>query len=478
MRPRSAWLATLVVVLILVAGAFGPACEKTDPSIGAEGIGDPHLPSAGNGGYETLHYEIVLDFDPASGVIDCVTTIDCKATQDLTSFSLDLSGLEVSAVTVDGRTAEYRRDGDELIVASPGMLATGAEFAVGVAYSGRPEPIRDADLFWLGWQQVGNYVYTLDEPFGAATWYPVNDHPSDKATYTFRITAPKPYTAVANGVLIETVDQGADRTFTWDMRQPLASYLATISIGEYELQESRAPNGVLVRNYFASGLAGKAPPLFTPTGDMIAYFAEQFGPYPFDVYGVVVPMAATEAAMENQTISLFGTDLLERLSSGATTRDVYLSHELAHQWFGNSVTITRWEDIWLNEGFSTYASWLWLEHDQGPQALQAMVDESLRMLRGQDYPPLTDPGDDLFSANVYRRGALALHAIRLTVGDAAFLDTLREWATRYQYGNATTEDFMALAGELAPAVPATQLSDLFHAWLFQEELPALPKAES
>jgi aminopeptidase N len=283
--------------------------------------------------------------------------------------------------------------------------------------------------------------------------------------------------AVANGVLVETIDQGAARTFAWEMRQPLASYLAAVSIGEYVLEESEAPNGVPIRNYLASELAGTAHDLFTPTEAMVAYFAEQFGPYPFEAYGVVVPLADTDAAMENQTMSLFGSDVLERLSSGATVRDVYLAHELAHQWFGDSVSITRWADIWLNEGFATYASWLWLEHDQGPQALQAMVDESLRMLRGKDYPLLTDPGDDgLFSANVYRRGALTLHALRLTVGDEAFLGILREWAARYQYRNATTEDFMALVKELAPGVPAAELAGLFDAWLFQEDLPALPEA--
>ncbi|MBN1632501.1 MAG: hypothetical protein JW990_22310 [Thermoleophilia bacterium] len=262
------------------------------------------------------------------------------------------------------------------------------------------------------------------------------------------------------------------------MRQPLASYLAAVSIGEYELEESEASNGVPIRNYFASGLYGTARALFAPTGDMIAYFAKQFGPYPFEAYGVVVPMAATDAAMENQTMSLFGSDVLERLSSDATVRDVYLSHELAHQWFGNSVTITRWADIWLNEGFATYASWLWLEHDQGPRVLRAMVEESLSMLQGRDYPLLTEPGNDLFSANVYRRGALTLHALRLTVGDQAFLHILREWATRYQYANATTEDFVALVKELASDVPPADLSGLFDAWLFRKELPALPEAAS
>ena len=200
---------------------------------------------------------------------------------------------------------------------------------------------------------------------------------------------------------------------------------------------------------------------------MLDYFAGVFGPYPFDEYGVAVPAAETGAAMENQTLSLFGEDVLrDRMMGDATTRELYLAHELAHQWFGDSVTIASWHDIWLNEGFATYASWLWLEHDQGPQALTAMVEQTRDRLRGRSYGPLSDPGvDEMFSANVYGRGALTLHALRLTVGDEAFFAILEEWASRYEYGNATTEDFISLVGEIATNVTGDRLAELFNAWL-------------
>ncbi|MBN1632500.1 MAG: hypothetical protein JW990_22305 [Thermoleophilia bacterium] len=214
MRHKGPWLTLFLIALMLSAGVAGLACEEAGLQAGAESVGDPEVPSAGNGGYEALHYEIMLGFDPGSGAVDGLTTIACEAKQDLRSFNLDLSGLDVSAVTVDGRSAEYQRKRGKLIVACPETLVAGAVFSVGVAYSGKPEPVRDAESFLLGWRQVGDYVYTLDEPLGAATWYPVNDHPSDKATYTFRITVPKPLVAVANGVLVETIDQGRDRTFT------------------------------------------------------------------------------------------------------------------------------------------------------------------------------------------------------------------------------------------------------------------------
>jgi aminopeptidase N len=327
----------------------------------------------------------------------------------------------------------------------------------------------------LGWQDQGGYVFTLDEPSGADTWFPSNDHPSDKATYEFRITVPKPEVAAANGVLVATEDQGADQTFVWEMRQPLATYLAQVTVGDYVVQTSTSPQGVALRNYFSPALADKAEAAFARTGEILDYFVDLFGPYPFDAYGVVVPPARTGAAMENQTLSLFGEDMLEKRMFDPTVGVVYLAHELAHQWYGDSVTVSRWQDIWLNEGFAEYASWLWLEHDQGPGALKTMVDESVAALTGERFPPLGDPGvDGMFSDNVYRRGALTLHALRLTVGDQVFFGILKDWAAKYRYANATTADFIALVRADAGGVPPDRLTALFDSWLFGGKLPALP----
>ncbi len=218
----------LVAILLSVALA-SLGCD--DPDAGLTGVGDPYFPHAGNSGYDVLSYEISLAVDPASEGIEGVVVIFSETTQDLRSFSLDLVGLEVGGVTVDGVKAEYRREGQELIISCPEQLGAGATFSTEVSYSGTPEVIKDAESFSMGWQHVGDVTYTLDEPQGAATWFPVNDHPSDKATYLFRITVPKPYVAAANGVLVDTIAEGYDRTFVWEMKQPLASYLATVSVG-------------------------------------------------------------------------------------------------------------------------------------------------------------------------------------------------------------------------------------------------------
>jgi aminopeptidase N len=444
---------------------------STKPVTGSPKGGDPYFPWAGNGGYDVQSYEISLDIDPASGRIVGDATITATALQDLAAFYLDLYGLDVDAVAVDGNKAEFQRYSQDLQISCPETLATGKQFTVEISYSGVPtglDPLR-------GWQKSGDTIFTSDEPQGAATWFPVNDTPADKATYTFRLTVPKPYTATASGVLVGTDSQGTDQTFVWKMEQPMASYVAAVDVGTFTLETSKSPEGVTIRDYFAPDLVTTAHAGFARTGEVIDYFAGLFGPYPFDAYGVVAPDADTTGAMENQSLSLFGQNFINITMADPKWGPIFLAHELAHQWFGNSVTIKQWEDIWLNEGFAYYASWLWLEHDQGPQALQAMVDDSLKTMSASKEPPPGRPGRaDMFGDSVYQRGALTLHALRLTVGDDSFFRTLRTWCDRYRYGNATTADFIALAKEEAPQVPAAQLDALFDAWLYQPELPALP----
>ncbi len=444
-------------------------------SVGSPGAGDPYFPSAGNGGYDVQSYEISLQIDPVGGRIAGTGVVTAKAVQDLGAFNLDLIGLDVSAIEVDGETASYERSGQELKITCPATLAKDGVFTVVVSYSGIPTGL-STKLFALGWRKVGDSIFTVDEPQGAATWFPVNDTPADKATYTFHLTVPEPYVATANGVLVDTRTEGTDQTFTWKMDKPTASYLAAVDVGRFSTETSTSGGGVTVRNYFATDIAATAHGVFARTGEVIDYFAGLFGPYPFAVYGVVVPDADTEgAAMENQTLSLFGRDVVKQMKD-PVVGPIFLSHELAHQWFGDSVTIEQWDDIWLNEGFASYASWLWLEHDQGRAALEAQVKASLDRLGKAAGPPPGDPGpNEMFGTSVYRRGALTLHALRLAVGDESFLRTLRTWCDRYKYGNASTADFIALAKEEAPQVPPAQLDALFDAWLYQPELPALPR---
>ncbi len=450
---------------------------------GSPQSGDPYFPQNGNGGYDVQSYDITMDIDPASGRVAAKTVVTADATQDLSAFYLDLTGLEVSAVEVDGSPAAFTHTGQDLRIEPSQPVAAGGRFAATITYSGIPGQIVGKTLT-VGWQKTGDVIFTLDEPQGAAFWFPVNDTPADKATYTFRLTVPTPYTATANGVLTGTAPAnaaaaapapGGARTFTWVMDQPMASYLAQVEVGRFALETYTSTGGIPIRDYFAEDLVAVAHTAFARTGDVLDYFASLFGPYPFAAYGSVVVDAKSGAAMENQTLSMYGRDVVEQDMADPTRGAIFVSHEIAHQWFGDSVTIERWDDIWLNEGFATYASWLWLEHDVGADALAEQVQMSYDMVsKSIEAPPATPGADHLFGVSTYRRGALTLHALRLTVGDAAFLAILKAWATGHVYGNATTAEFIALAKEKAPQVPAATLDALFQAWLYDEKAPELP----
>ncbi len=496
--PRHRFVAATVllfVILVLVAGCAGtttptqpastqaPATQSSataesptaqppttiQAGAGSSESGDPYFPAAGNGGYDVQSYEISLDIDPASGHIVGEDIVTATALQDLAAFYLDFVGLDVSEILVGGKAAHYERDGQELKVTCPEPLAAGSQFSVKVSYSGTPKP-RYSENYSMGWRKVGDTIYTLDEPRGASSWFAVNDTPADKATYTFRLTVPQPYSAVANGVLVSTERQGTDQTFVWKMDKPMASYLAAVNVGNFVTEDSTSAGGVAIRNYFAPGVAATAHTAFARMGEIVDYFSSVFGPYPFSACGAVAVDADIDVAMENQTLLLFGRNKLSPNTG-------LLAHELAHQWVGDSVTIKHWDDIWLNEGFATYASWLWFEHDDGPWGLEAEVQRAQQILSDQSEPAPGDPGaKHMFGDGVYWRGALTLHALRLTVGDDSFLRTLRTWAQRYEYGNVETADFIALAKEEAPQVPPAALDALFDAWLNQPELPALPPA--
>jgi aminopeptidase N len=444
------------------------------PVFGSSGSGDPYFPSSGNGGYDVEDYEISLDIDPISGHISGTVVVTATALQDLSGFYLDLLGLDVSEVLVNDQDAAHETDGKELKITPSRPLPKDGRFSASISYSGVPTGL-SSKQFAMGWQKTGDTIFTLDEPLGASTWYPVNDTPADKATYTFHLTVPTIYTAAANGTLAGTEQQGDKQTFTWRMDKPMASYLAAVDVGRFLTETSASPGGVAIRNYFALDMATASHEAFSRTGEVIDYFASLFGPYPFSAYGVVVPDATVGAAMENQTLSLYGSDVVEKRMGDPVAGPIFLSHELAHQWFGDSVTIKQWDDIWLNEGFATYASWLWLQHDQGKRALETQVKSSQKMLANSVEPPPGTPGaGDLFGTSVYRRGALTLHALRLTVGDETFFRILRTWADRYRYGNASTKDFIALVKEETSNVSPADIDTLFDAWLYRAELPALP----
>jgi aminopeptidase N len=405
--------------------------------------------------------------DPSTNVLDAIATIRADATQNLSRFDLDFLGLEIQTLKVNGVTAVYSRDGGELVITPAKPIARGESFTISVLYRGSPEPRSTKAIpIAVGWISTGDGSFVLNEPEGASTWYPVNDHPSDKATYTFHVTVPDGVTAVANGNLVAKVPRGdGQTTWTYEEKAPMASYLAQLAIGDYQLTSEPGPDGITIRNAFASDLAAEATIDFSRTPEMLHFFAATFGPYPFDVYGVLVVDERTQYALESQTLSIFDGSFV----NGDASDDHIAAHELAHQWFGNSVTPTSWKDVWLNEGFATYAEWLWQEHVDGisVRATATFVHDELT-----DTELPGDPGvEHLFDVGaVYMRGALTLQALRLTVGDDTFFTIVRTYASRFAGKNVTTSDLVAVANEVAKR----DLHELFDAWLYREALPALP----
>lgn len=435
---------------------------------GAAGIGDPYFPELGNGGYDVRHYTLDLDVDMDENIISGTVTLEAVATQELSAFNLDFNGFEISELTVNDDSANFIRDGRELTIRPTARLAQGDEFTVAVTYAGEPQDRGSG--FSGGWVRYPRGVFVASEPAGAANWYPVNDHPLDKATYTFIITVEAPWVVAANGLLQETIENNDDTiTYVWESQYVMASYLATVNIAEFAVQTQEGPDGLPIRNYFPAEIAEETAEYYERTPEMIALFNELFGPYPFEAYGVVVADVSLGFALETQTISLFGR--------GETSEEI-VAHELAHQWFGNQVTPATWQDIWLNEGFATYASWLWFEHLEGDGSLddyitglyEALADPTFVI--GNPNPVGKPESNQLFNVLVYVRGALTLHALRLRIGDdAVFFDVLRTYLDRYAYANVYTADFIAVTEE----VTGLELSDFFTAWLYDPQMPAIPE---
>ncbi|WP_415856219.1 M1 family metallopeptidase [Sinomonas sp. G460-2] len=543
---RPVLVSALALSLALALAACTPGSGVTATAT-LPGAGDSYYPELGNAGYAADHYGLALDIDPARGSLSGTATIDAHATADLPRFSLDLVGLDVHEVTVDGQVAAPSRQGDKLIVVPAHPVSSGAHFTVAVMYSGTPQPIADpsgnrtgADK--VGWHHDGDEVYVASEVSGARTWYPVNDTPRNKATYSFALTVPTGYTAVANGTLRGSTPRGSGTTFTWESVAPMASYLATVDVGRFDAIAEIGPQGLPVTVYAPADLAASARARFAQLPDMIAYFESILGPYPFDTAGAVVVSSGFRWSLETQTRPVYGSQVL---SMNQETAAEGISHELAHQWFGDSVTLSSWSDIWLNEGFATYLSWLWLEHVGQRDFLTGLMttqygyelnapdyatllnhadlpaDQILPILRrlfepdGHPVPdaqilaamglssasgltsakalgllgvkpgsadatgyledarssaPVSPPASDLFTGGVYNRGAMALQALRVHVGDGAFFRILSTYAAAHRYGNATTDDFI----HAAESVTGSDLASFFQTWLRDPAAPPMP----
>ncbi|WP_432046818.1 M1 family metallopeptidase [Streptomyces asiaticus] len=468
-------------------GKSGRAQAAAGGGAGAARSGDSYLPEHGNGGYRVTHYDLELTYRPNTGRLSGRARISAVAEQGgepgaeqggepgaagepLSGFSLDLGAFRVDGVLVDGaRPARYTHRADKLRIRPARPLPAGAPFTVEVRYVGVPRPVKTRHWGDLGWEQLEDGALVAGQPIGAPSWFPCNDHPADKASYRIEVTAPSPYTVVAAGTLDSRTVGASTTTWVYEHPAPMSTYLATVQIGLYDLVEltDAAVSPVPQRAAVPPRLRDRFDHDFARQPRMMAAFEDLFGPYPFHEYAVVVTDDELEVPVEAQTLSIFGANHVD----GHRGCERLVAHELAHQWFGNSLTVADWCHIWLNEGFAKYAEWLWSEVSGGvPAAVIAARTRAKLANQPQDLL-VADPGmPRMFDDRVYQRGALTLHALRTVLGDDTFFGVLREWTATYRHATVTTEEFTALARRRT----AQPLDALLTAWLHAPRLPELP----
>jgi len=492
MRPR---FIALLLAVVVVAALTGTAADASDNhrrfSPGAAGLGDPYYPLYGNGGYDAKHYSLRLWYNPATNRLAGAVKIKARATKNLSRFNLDLQGLTVRSVVVDHRHARWtRKSGHELVITPKTGLLRGNKFTTVVRYDGVP---RTQEIPGIGIE--AGFIHTDDgalvagQPEVAANWFPVNDHPLDKATYTISMTVPAGLEAIGNGTLVSHRTRRGHTTWKWDEPEAMASYLATASVGQYRLRSYRR-GGVTFYDAIDPDLYREstdpddpsAPTFgaiidrsFARQGEILHFLSERFGPYPFSTAGGSVDdYDGLFFALENQTRTVYSKYFFFDTIGG----DAVIVHENAHQWFGDSVSVHHWKDIWLNEGFATYAEWLWSEH-AGLDSTQEIFD----FFYNEAFPAtdpfwkiiVADPGvEHLFDNPSYYRGAMTLHELRRAVGDRNFFRIARTWATRKAGRNGSTAEFIALAEKIS----GQQLDRLFEAWLFTPSRPRVDSAAS
>ncbi|MHC3467575.1 M1 family metallopeptidase [Streptomyces sp. 7R007] len=478
MRYRTRVTAPAAVLAGTAAAVtIGGTAHATAGGTGAETLGDPVFPTLGNGGYRVSAYRLDLAYDATTRLVEATATLRIRTTEALTRLSLDALGLDIRSVRVAGRTAAFEQADAKLRITPARPLPAGARVTICVAYGADPA----RSLPYTAWVVTPDGFAVCPQPNAAHTVFPCNDHPSDKADFTFRVTVPDGLRGVAGGMPAGTERLDGGRTaYTYVSREPMATELVQITVGDYVVVDRQGPNGLPLRDVVPRARAAALEPALALTPGLVEWIEQRLGAFPFETYGLLPcnsdsPTAFDFTGLETQTLTLYKPNFLlqEEKKIGS-----HMMHELVHSWFGNLVSPATWADLWLNEGHADYYGLLYRYERGWTDSLgYSTFEDRMRYTYGlgdqwrRDSGPVAAPNAvNLFDSQRYTGGVLVLYALRRLVGEDVFHAIERRFLDRYRNSSATTDDYIAVASE----VSGQDLTGFLREWLYGTTTPRMP----
>jgi aminopeptidase N len=452
----------LLTGICLSSGVAAAGNDWGGAKPGSDGAGDSYYPQDGNGGYDVADYNLKVTYVPATHQLTGVQDIAARATQSLSSFNLDLRGLTVDTIQVDGRGAKFSRSGDhELTITPSRSLRRGQDFKVKISYHGVPAPIDDPSLGNNGWQyaQAGG-AFAAGEPKSATTWYPVNDTPLDKATFHLAITVPDEWGVIANGRERGTFKAPGGTTHVWAEETPIVPYMTTVAIDKWTFDRQKRKDGTPIVSAFAPGVPDSTKQAEARLPEILDFLESKFGKYPIDAAGGIFLNEQIGFSLETMSRPIY--------SAGWAGTVPTIVHENAHQWYGDSVAVDHWRDVCMNECFASYATWLWDEAKEGVDLDKQYANDVKTASAGFWNGKLYDMGPGNEFTYVYSKGPVMLHALRNYIGQSAFDRVLKTWPSLHRGGNASMQDFQ----RYTESVAHKNLKGFFDAWVYGSGKPA------